>query len=56
MNPTNAHRIMFEFGGHANLAGLTLLDMQPSLNELARIRSGPETDHPKKPTPSGFRA
>ena len=28
---TAAHRITFEFGGNANLAGLTLLDVGPSL-------------------------
>ena len=29
---TAAQRITFEFGGHANLAGLTLLDVGPTLN------------------------
>ena len=31
-NQTITHRIMFEFGGQANLAGFTLLDIQASLN------------------------
>ena len=36
---------MFEFGGHANLAGLTLLDMQTSLT-VATHRFGPVSEGP----------
>ena len=32
LNPTRTHLTTFEFGGHANLGGLTLLDIRTSLD------------------------